>query len=84
MSYFLDWHFSSRFSDTIIAESDVSSQTYMIQEDEEAECFKVSVFKYSKLDPWYTASFETLVDAVRDCEHTEAICRPKEDAADDE
>lgn len=71
MKYELDWHFSTRFSDTIIAESEESGYMYRIQEDEAEELFKVSIFKEDALDPWYTGGFETLYDAVKDCETRE-------------
>ena len=73
MTHSLYWHFSTRFSDTIIAESEESGYMYRIQVDEAEELFKVSVFKEDALDPWYTAGFETLYEAVKDCENTELL-----------
>lgn len=75
MNFTLDWHFSNRHADTILAISEATDYSYTIREDEENECFRVSVFKEGALEPWYEGSFETLCEAVRDCENTEFLCK---------
>lgn len=68
MRDWLDWHFSDRVSGTIIAESNFSDDTYMIQEDEERECFRISQFRPDELDPWFISEKEeTLYDAMMEC-----------------
>lgn len=72
MRDWLDWHFSDRLKNTIIAESNFSDDTYMIQEDEERECFRILQFRDGALDPWFTSEKEvTLFDAVMECSRYE-------------
>lgn len=68
----LEWHFADKDSCDLIADSSESENTYYIIQEE--YMYLVQVWSGRSKSPWMEARFDTLAEAMGDCQKTEAIC----------